>query len=372
MKRLLCLLLSFTGLFLAAAAHASPPVHIQGIIRDFQSQLPIQGVTIKARSSKAATVTDVNGKFALDMPENESAILISIVGYESQELTIAGKTALAIDLKPTASNLNEVVVIGYGTQKKADITSAVASVKASEFVKGSVIDAGQLIQGKVAGVSVSVPSGDPTGNSVIMLRGITSLASSSQPLILIDGIPGNLNTVAPEDIESVDVLKDGSAAAIYGTRGTNGVILITTKKAGINSEPTIDYSGSLSVQQIAKKLDLLDAADYKRLAAQGSNRIDYGHNTDWFKEVTRTPFSQIHNLSLRGGNNKTNYVADVNYRGLQGIFLNSDNKTFTGHLNINHSMFDGKLKAMADLCLPEPCHHAPGKPWGEQCYQHPL
>jgi TonB-linked SusC/RagA family outer membrane protein len=349
MKRLLCLLLSFTGLFLAQAAPASPPVHIQGIIRDFQSQQPIQGVTIKARGSKAATVTDVNGKFALDLPENESAILVSIVGYESQELTIAGKTALAIDLKPAASNLNEVVVIGYGTQKKADITSAVASVKASEFVKGSVIDAGQLIQGKVAGVSVSVPSGDPTGNSVIMLRGITSLASSSQPLILIDGIPGNLNTVAPEDIESVDVLKDGSAAAIYGTRGTNGVILITTKKAGNNSEPTIDYSGSLSVQQIAKKLDLLDAADYKRLAAQGSNRIDYGHNTDWFKEVTRTPFSQIHNLSLRGGNNKTNYVADINYRGLQGIFLNSDNKTFTGHLNINHSMFDGKLKAMADI-----------------------
>ena len=346
MKKVLCLVFS---LILLYVAKASPPIHIQGTIRDFQSQQPIQGVTVKAKHSKTATVTDVTGKFSLELPEDENSILISNVGYEPQELTLTNKTNFTIELKPAANNLNEVVVVGYGTQKKADLTSAVASVKAGEFVKGSVIDAGQLIQGKVAGVTVNVPSGDPTGNSVIMLRGITTLASGSQPLILIDGIPGNLNTVAPEDIESIDVLKDGSAAAIYGTRGTNGVILITTKRAGATAEPTMDYSGSLSTQQITKKLDLLTAADYKRLAAQGSNRIDYGHSTDWFKEITRTPWSQIHNLSLRGGTSKTNYVADVNYRGLQGIFLNSDNKTFTGHLNINHSMFDGKLKAMADI-----------------------
>jgi len=360
MKKVLCLLMAFGGLLFTQSVQASPPIHIEGLIRDFQSQQPIQGVTIKARNSKAATVTDASGRFSLDLPENEQSILISNVGYEPQELSLTNKTNFTIDLKPTASNLNEVVVVGYGTQKKADITSAVASVKASEFVKGNVIDAGQLIQGKVAGVSVSVPSGDPTGNSVIILRGITTLASSAQPLIIVDGIPGNLNTVAPEDIESVDVLKDGSAAAIYGTRGTNGVILITTKKASPNSEPTMEYSGSVSTQHIIKKLDLLTAADYKRLAAQGSNRIDYGYNTDWLKEVTRTPWSQIHNLSLRGGNSRTNYVADINYRGLEGIFLNSDNKTFTGHLNINHSMFDGKLKAMADIVSSNNTYYTTG------------
>jgi TonB-linked SusC/RagA family outer membrane protein len=363
-KHLLFLLPAFVGMLLMTSTFASSPpfekIKIQGIVRDFQSRQVLQGITVKAKSNEIGTATDVNGRFSLEVSDNERSIMISSVGYESQEVTLAGKTNFTIDLKPAASNLNEVVVVGYGTQKKADITSAVASVKASEFVKGSVIDAGQLIQGKVAGVSVSVPSGDPTGNSVIMLRGITTLASSAQPLILIDGIPGNLNTVAPEDIESVDVLKDGSAAAIYGTRGTNGVILITTKRASANADPTIEYSGSLSMQQIVKKLDLLTAADYKRLAAAGSNRIDYGGSTDWLKEVTRTPITQIHNISLRGGNSKTNYVADVNYRGLEGIFLHSDNKTFTGHLNINHSMYDGKLKATADIVSSNNTYYTTG------------
>jgi TonB-linked SusC/RagA family outer membrane protein len=364
MKRLLCLFLpTIVGLLLLKDSLASPPLpplHIQGTIRDFQSGQPLPGVTVKAKSSAAMTATDANGKFTLEIPENEKTLVVTAIGYTQQELSIAGRTTFTIEMKPTASNLNEVVVVGYGTQKKADLTSAVASVKAGDFVKGNVIDAGQLIQGKVAGVTVNVPSGDPTGNSVIMLRGITTLASGSQPLILIDGIPGTLSTVAPEDIESVDVLKDGSAAAIYGTRGTNGVVLITTKRASASAEPVIDYSGSLSTQQIVKKLDLLTAADYKRLAAAGSNRIDYGHNTDWLKEVTRTPFSQIHNISLRGGTSKTNYVADVNYRGMQGIFLNSDNKTFTGHLQINHSMFDGKLKAMADIVSSENKYYTTG------------
>jgi len=354
MKNLLRLLLpAWAGigcfLTLAIPTHASPPLKIQGIIHDFQSRQVLAGISVRAKSSVKGTMTDVNGKFTLELPENESSIIVTAVGYEQQEIRINGKTDFNIGLKPAAINLNEVVVIGYGTQRKGDLTSAVASVKSTEFVKGSVIDAAQLIQGKMAGVSVSVPNGDPTASSVIMLRGITTLAATASPLVLIDGIPGNLNTVAPEDIESIDVLKDGSAAAIYGTRGTNGVVLITTRRAGANAEPTIEYNGNVSTQTIVKKLDLLTAADYKRLSAQGDPRIDYGGNTDWLKEITRTPVSQIHNLSLRGGNAKTNYVADINYRGLQGIFLHSDNKTLTGHLNINHSMFDGKLKATADI-----------------------
>jgi TonB-linked SusC/RagA family outer membrane protein len=334
---------------LTLSLQAAPPIKIQGMIRDFQTRQALAGVSVRAKGNEKGTMTDLNGKFTLELSGNETSIIVSAIGYEQQEVRISGKTDLSIELKPSAINLNEVVVVGYGTQRKGDLTSAVASVKASEFVKGSVVDAAQLIQGKMAGVSVSIPSGDPTANSVIMLRGITTVASSSSPLVIIDGIPGNLNTVAPEDIESIDVLKDGSAAAIYGTRGTNGVVLITTRRAGANAEPTIEYSGNVSTQTIVKKLDLLTAADYKRLSGQGIPRIDYGGSTDWLKEITRTPVSQIHNLSLRGGNAKTNYVADINYRGLQGIFLNSDNRTLTGHLNINHTMFDGKLKAMADI-----------------------
>ena len=351
MKKVLSILFCCTALLCwhTGQAQAGDKRKIQGIIRDFLSREIIQGAAIRIPSSSTGTVSDADGKFSLELNARDQLLQVTAVGYEPAEIPASGKNFIEIELKATAANLNEVVVVGYGTQKKGDLTSAVASVKAADFVKGSVKDAAQLIQGKVAGVSVSMPSGDPTANSQIMLRGITTLAAGSSPLVLIDGIPGTLNTVAPEDIESIDVLKDGSAAAIYGTRGTNGVILITTRKAGANTEPTLDYSGNVSTQSISKKLEMLTAADYKRLAAEGVSRIDYGGNTDWLKAIARTPVSHIHNISLRGGNARTNYVADVNYRALQGIFINSDNKTFNSHLSINHSMFNGKLKANADI-----------------------
>ncbi|MHA4806715.1 SusC/RagA family TonB-linked outer membrane protein [Flavitalea flava] len=361
-KKLNLPLLALLGM-LWSSAFASPPSEtrrlpyfpandtrkIQGIVRDFQTRQILSGISVQVKGTNKATATDINGKFTLELEGTENTLVTSSVGYEKLEIKVSGKSFIDIELKPTAANLNEVVVVGYGTQKKGDVTSAVASVKSADFVKGSVQDAAQLIQGKVAGVSVIMPSGDPTANSAIILRGIPTLASGSAPLVLIDGIPGNLNTVAPENIESIDVLKDGSAAAIYGTRGTNGVILITTRRAAANAEPTLEYNGNVSTQTIVKKLDLLTAADYKRLAAQGIPRIDYGGNTDWLKAITRTPVSQIHNLSLRGGNSKTNYVAELNYRSMQGIFLHSDNKTLNAHINVNHSMFDGKLKVSADM-----------------------
>jgi TonB-dependent SusC/RagA subfamily outer membrane receptor len=158
--------------------------------------------------------------------------VFSFIGYASQEIAINNQTQINVTMSVDMTSLSEVVVIGYGTQSKQDLTSSVASVKSENFVKGNVMDAGQLLQGKVAGLSVSVPSGDPTGGTQILLRGQSTILGTNQnPLILIDGVPGDLKTVAPEDIESIDVLKDGSAAAIYGTRGTNGVILITTKRA---------------------------------------------------------------------------------------------------------------------------------------------
>jgi TonB-linked SusC/RagA family outer membrane protein len=345
MKKLLLLFLpAIAGLLLVHTALASPPIHIQGVIRDFQSHQPLAGVSIKAKGSTTGTSTDADGKFSLDLAGNEKAILVSIVGYESMELPLAGRSNFSIDLKAVANDLNEVVVVGYGTQRKADVTSAIAGVKAENFVKGAVRDAAQLIQGKVAGLTVSTSSGDPTAGTQIQLRGITTLQASTQPLVLIDGIPGNLNSVAPEDIESIDVLKDGSAAAIYGTRGTNGVILITTKKLHGESRPTVQYDGYASVQTIAKRPDFLTAADYRKYIAQGVGFQDYGTSTDWFKAVSRTPYSHTHNLSLQGGNKQTNYTASVNYRNWEGLFLRSDNRQVTGRVDINHSMFDGKVK----------------------------
>ena len=334
---------------------------ISGMVRSSSGEA-MAGVTVTVKGTSKSVTSDVDGKFKIDAAMGSTLVLTS-VGYQDRELKV-NNTNLDVVLQVTDSTLNEVVVVGYGTQKKGEVTSAISSVSSKDFVKGPIRDAGQLIQGKVAGLSVSTTSGDPNAGTQIRLRGVTSLLSSSTPLILIDGVPGQLNTVAPEDIESIDVLKDGSAAAIYGTRGTNGVILITTVKRKGGSQPaSLSYSGYASVQEIAKKMDFLTAADYRRLISEGVKGFnqnldptkpgyttvngandDWGASTDWFKEITQVPVSQTHDLTLQGGNGQTNYTASVNYRDWMGIFKRTNNEQLVGRININHSMFAGKLK----------------------------
>lgn len=327
---------SFTGLFFS--------IPVTGIVKDARG-LPLAGISVLVKGSQTGTTTDVNGSFKIDVPDGESILVFSSAGFASQEVKIAGQAILTISLLSSSANLDEVVVIGYGKQKKGEVTSAVASVKSDDFIKGFARDAGQLIQGKVAGLAVTTPSGDPNSTTQISLRGNSTILSSTQPLVLIDGIPGALNTVAPEDIESIDVLKDGSAAAIYGTRGTNGVVLITTRKKG-NRPATLSYDGYVSVQTIARKLEFLDAADYRRLIQEGffPASADYGTSTDWLKVISRNPVSHTHNITLQGGNAQTNYVASLNARQWDGLFKRSSNEQLTGRADINHSMFDGKLK----------------------------
>lgn len=286
------------------------------------------------------TITDFDGNFMLDVPA-KSVLVISYIGYVTQEVPTAGKNSLEIVLKEDTKTLDEVVVIGYGTQRKGDVTSSVASVKADNFVKGAVKDVGQLIQGKVAGLAITNPNGDPTGSTQIRLRGTNTIGgANTAPLVLIDGIPGELGTVAPEDVESVDVLKDGSAAAIYGTRGTNGVILITTKQAKGMDINQVEYNGYVSTSLIAKKLDMLNADEFRTLYPDQ----DHGADTDWIDEISRTPVSHVHNLSLMGGNSKTNYIANLNYASRQGIMKKSDFESFQGRIEVTHRMFDDKLK----------------------------
>ncbi|WP_234735146.1 SusC/RagA family TonB-linked outer membrane protein [Tellurirhabdus bombi] len=304
----------------------------------------LPGVSIIIKGTTTGTVTGSDGSYQLSVPDG-GVLKFSFIGYTTQEITVGRQTLVNVVLARDQKQLDEVVVVGYGTQRRGDVTSSIASVKSEDFIKGFARDPAQLIQGKVAGLSISTPSGNPTANTQISLRGITSLKGSTTPLILIDGIPGNLNTVAPEDIESIDILKDGSAAAIYGTRGTNGVILITTKKNRGASRSTIDYNGYLSVQSIARRPEFLTGDDYRRLIGEGVNFVNYGGSTDWFKEITRTPVSHVHNLTFQGGNSTTNFTASLNYRDLQGIFLKSDNKQVTGRVDVNHSMFDGRLRA---------------------------
>src|SRR5690554_2003342 len=203
-------------------------VEISGTILD-ENGKPIPGATVSIPGTGIGTATDLEGRYTLTVPEG-ATLVVSFIGFVSQKIEVGNQRIINVTLKEDVSALEEVVVIGYGEQRKTEITGAVANVNSGDFIQGNVGDAAQLIQGKVAGLTIVAPSGNPTDNSQILLRGTSTLATSTQPLILIDGIPGDLNTLAQDDIESIDVLKDGSAAAIYGTRGTNGVILITSKK----------------------------------------------------------------------------------------------------------------------------------------------
>ena len=359
-KRQHLLLLSF----LATTMYSYSQKVVTGTVTDDKG-IPLPGVTVKEKSTSNGAFTDFDGAFEITLSKPESILVFSFVGFETQEIPTANKSVITVSLQENLEALSEVVVIGYGTQNRADVTSAVASVKSEDFVEGNVRDAAQLVQGKVAGLSISAPSGDPTQGTQIKLRGIATLNGSTEPLILVDGVPGSLQTVAPEDIASIDVLKDGSATAIYGTRGTNGVIIITTKGAGKDMPPTIEYTGYVSFQTISNKLDFLNAQELREKYDEGytftgANLEDFGADTDWLDEITQNAISTVHNILFRGGNKTTSLSASVNYRNLEGVFINTNNKRYTGRIDVNHAMFDGKLKSNFNVIVSEQEYYTGG------------
>jgi TonB-linked SusC/RagA family outer membrane protein len=318
---------------------------LKGKVLD-EDNAALPGVSIVVKGTSSGTITDPDGNFELKVDDQAATLVLSFIGYITQEVVIGNKSSFDVIMAIDSKELTEVVVVGYGSQRKADITSSIVRVTQENFVKTPALDAGQLLQGKVAGLTISAPSGDPTQGSQILLRGNTTLlGANSNPLVLIDGVPGDLKTVAPEDIESMDVLKDGSAAAIYGTRGTNGVIIVTTKRANGNYNSSVQYNTSFSTQQVARQLDMLTAADYRDHIAQGIRdpSWDLGSDTDWMKEISKKALSQVHNLTFRGGSHRTNYLVNLNYRNLDGIFIKSENKTFNGRADVNHTMLNDKL-----------------------------
>ncbi|GAA0537310.1 TonB-dependent receptor [Chitinophaga japonensis] len=324
-------------------------VKVSGTVTD-ESGVPLPGVSVRVKGESEGTATDAAGRYSISMPGGSSTLIFSYIGYTPQEVAAGSRTTVNVRLAATETSLNAVVVVGYGTQKRERVTTAIASVKSGNFVKGAVQDAAQLVRGKVAGLNVITPDANPTGTAQINFRGITTLTSGTAPLVLIDGVPGTLTTVAPEDIESIDVLKDGSAAAIYGTRGTNGVILITTRKVNGAMPPTVDVHSYVTTQRIRRRLDFMNAAEYRELVAQGKpGAFDYGASTDWMDEITRTPVSHVHNISLRGGSQQTSYIVNLNYRNMQGLILRSDNNMLYPRLEVTHRMFNGKLRLNANL-----------------------
>lgn len=261
---------------------------------------------------------------------------ISYIGYISQE-TKGGNIILEEDLK----SLNEVVVIGYGTQKKADVTSAVVSVKAEDFTKGNFNDAGDLIKGKVAGLTITRPSGDPGATTQISLRGIATVSGNAQPLVLVDGVPGSLSSVPPENIASIDVLKDASAAAIYGTRGAGGVIIITTKTGQREQRTEVTYNGYVSFSTWAKKADFMTSSDIR---AGKTTFNDEGYDTDWLDAISRVGVTQNHSISLSGGNVKTSYFGNFTYRKAEGVMKKTGNESMSVAFDMSHWMLNDMLK----------------------------
>lgn len=345
-KAIACLVLACGGALptLAASETSSSPkvenvqqneVTVKGVVKDANGEAIIGASVIEKGNAKNGTVTDLDGNYTLKVKRG-ATLTISYIGYVSKE-TKGGNIILEEDLK----SLNEVVVIGYGTQKKADVTSAVVSVKAEDFTKGNFNDAGDLIKGKVAGLTITKPSGDPGAVTQISLRGIATVSGNAQPLVLVDGVPGSLSSVPPENIASIDVLKDASAAAIYGTRGAGGVIIITTKTGQREQRTEVTYNGYVSFSTWAKKADFMTSSDIR---AGKTTFNDEGYDTDWLDAISRTAVTHNHSVSLSGGNAKTSYFGNFTYRNAQGVMKKTGNESMSVAFDLSHWMLNDMLK----------------------------
>ena len=345
---------------------------LKGVVRDMDGNPIIGASVVEKGKSSNGTITDVDGNFELEVSAG-SSVEVSYIGFRTQEITASSSRSLVVVLKEDTKLLDEVVVVGYGTQRKEELTSSVASIKSEDFVQASSIDAASLIRGKVAGLTVVQADGNPLSTSEISLRGVTTLASSSSPLVIIDGVEGSLNDVSPNDIEQIDVLKDGSAAAIYGTRGTNGVVIISTKKAQGEMPLTIDVNTYVSTQTISKQLDMLTADEYAELAKQGvEGALDFGSRTDWMKEITQTPFNKTFSISLRGSTKKTSYIASLDYTGNEGIIKKSLVNVLYPRINVVHRMWDNLLKIEAQISGYQRSYGFPYSEWYENPYYNAL
>lgn len=320
---------------------ASAQRTITGMITDADSGDPLIGANVLVVGTTSGTVTDIDGSYSLSVPDGGTVIEISYTGYSSQRITLGASNVVDVALS-AGELLDEVVVVGYGTTTRKQVTSAVQSVKAEDFNQGNVNDPIQLVQGKVAGLAISTVGSDPNGSSTLRLRGLSTLGANTEPLVVIDGvIGGSLSTVDPNDIESIDVLKDGSAAAIYGTRASSGVIIVTTKR-GVTGQTAVEYNGFATVETIAKKWDIASAEEFSSFRSENPE-TQFGNSTDWIDEVTRTAFTHVHNLSMSGGIGSTSYRAAFNYRDVEGIGFNSGFDQLNGRLNLTQKALDDRL-----------------------------
>ena len=342
MKSLIRLMI--IGFFTTQVAFAQKT--ITGVVSDDEG-LPLPGATVLEQGTSNGVSSDFDGNYSIEVAE-DAVLEFSFLGYIAQSISVDGKDTIDVQLVADVAQLSEIVVTGYGSQAKRTITTSVASVKAEDFNQGNINSPEQLLAGKVAGLSIARAGADPNEKFTIRLRGLSSLGANTSPLIVIDGLAGGtLQSVDPNDIASIDILKDGGAAAIYGTRGSSGVILITTKKGEANrSEFT--FNSYLSIESRAKSMEVANAKQYASLPnVTGVNVL--GSDTNWLNEIVQDAIGQVYGVSSSGGTNNTSYRASFNYRDFDGVQINSGFDQLNARIAVDHSALNDRLKFTASL-----------------------
>ncbi len=352
-------LFGFTVLFMLGSVWAIAQ-QITGSVTEKASGQALSGCSVAVKGTTNGVFTDQDGRYAINASGANTILVFSFIGFEPKEVSVGNQRVIDVQLDPSSESLNEVIVVAYGVQKKSDVTGSIGSIKSKDFNKGVIANPGQLLQGKVAGVNVTAASGEPGAAQNVIIRGVGSLRSGTTPLYVIDGFTldnstngvatNPLNFINPEDIESMEVLKDASAAALYGARAANGVVVITTKK-GKTGKTEMNLSMSTAVSNIANKIDVFSADEFrKQVNAIGGNLFDAGGNTNWQDELTRTGVSKRINLSLGGAaSEKFSYFVSAGLDDQQGIFYNSNLKRYSGRVNLSQTALDGRLKVEYNL-----------------------
>lgn len=331
---------------------------VKGKVTDDKG-FPIPGVTVFFKGGSGGTVTSVDGFYQIQCLDGQKTLVFSFIGMETKEVAVGSQTVIDVVMVETVSQLGEVVAVGYGNQKKSDITGSVSSLKQSDFNKGISNNPGQLLQGKVSGVNITSSSGAPGSDQRIIIRGQGSVRQGTGPLFVIDGFPvglagtgaetNPLNFLNSEDIESIDVLKDASATAIYGARGANGVIIITTRK-GKAGESSVSLSSSVGISALSRKIPVFGADEFRiRVKEIGGKLEDRGGNTDWQDELTRNAWTQDHNLSFSGGSENFVYRASAGFLSQEGIVINTGLERYTARVSATQKLLDGRLNVDFNL-----------------------
>lgn len=321
-------------------------VTVSGKVTDDQ-QKPLPGVSVVIKGTTTGTVTNAEGNYTLSVPDNNATLVFSFIGYLSEEVAVNGRTSVDVTLIADVQSLSEVVVVGYGTQEKKDVTNSVVTINSKNFVPGAFNSPLQMIDGKVPGVVLSNPAAaDPNASPIVQVRGASSLEAGNGPLVIIDGMPGgDLRNIAQQDIESITVLKDGGAAAIYGSRGANGVILVQTKR-GKAGKVAITYDSFVDHDVVAARPDLLSAEEFLE---KGRDQ-DRGARTDWYDALIRkNNFGQNHSLSIGGGSENTVFRISGNYRTKSGIDIASDRREYGIRANFQQKALDGLLELNGNI-----------------------